>query len=334
MPLSAEQTIRALVCRELADDLSGVGVQALALPPPRAGQTLVRVRAAALNFPDLLMTRGGYQHRPELPFVIGMEGAGEVVTCGSRDACFNPGDKVCFHGKEGACATHVVVDDDQLAPMPAGFDFARAAAYQVGSLTAYVALVHKGRLEAGETLLVHGATGGMGVAAVQLGRHLGATVIATGTSAGKLALLRGQGIEHCLELAGGFRDRVMQITGGRGVDVVFDPVGGDVFDESLRVMAWDGRLLVVGFASGRIPVAAANKPLIKCFSIIGVRAGETGRRQPDLGRRHRLAIRRLAEVGAFDPVIGARFGLEQGLDALMALQQRGVAGKIVIEMNP
>jgi NADPH2:quinone reductase len=293
---------------------------------------MVRVHAAALNFPDLLMTRGGYQFRPELPYVVGMEGAGEVVSIGAQVDDVRMGDSVCFRGRSGACAEACVVSASDLHPIPAGFEFAEAAGYQIGALTAYVALVQRGGLQAGETLLVHGASGGMGLAAVQLGHALGARVIAAGTSAQKLAVAARCGADEVIDSVPAFRERVLQLTDGLGAEVIFDPVGGDVFDESTHCIAWGGRLLVVGFASGRIPDLRANLPLLKGFSVVGVRAGESGRRDPARGARAQREIERFAATGVFRPHIGARFPLADGVEALRAMAGRRVAGKIVIEL--
>jgi NADPH2:quinone reductase len=325
-------SVRALVCHNLTDDLSGVSVSEIASPSPRAGHVSVRVHAAALNFPDLLMTRGGYQYRPEVPFVIGMEGAGEVVDAAGGIGDIAIGDRVCFRSRAGACAGVVVLPAADVHPVPVNFTVAEAAAYQIAALTAYIALVHRGALAAGETLLVHGASGGVGLAAVQLGHALGARVIATGTSAAKLAIASNYGADHTIASSPTFRDRVMQLTEGRGADVIFDPVGGDVFDESVHCIAWGGRLLVVGFASGRIPDLRANLPLLKGFSLIGVRAGETGRRDPVRGAQAQKEIERLAGAGIFKPHIGARCPLEDGVEALRAMALRKTAGKIVIDM--
>ena len=323
--------VRALVCEHLAENLGGVGVRMIELPPLTATSVMIRVRAAALNFPDLLMTHGGYQFRPELPYVVGMEGAGEVVEVGGEVNGIRAGDRVCFRGRSGACAESCVVSASDVRPIPAGFDFAAAAAYQVGALTAYVSLVQRGGLEAGETLLVHGASGGMGLAAVQLGHALGARVIATGTSAEKLAVAARSGADEVIDSVPGFRERVLRLTEGHGADVIFDPVGGDVFDESIRCIAWGGRLLVIGFASGRISDLPANMPLIKGFSVVGVRAGESGRRNPARGAHAQREIERLAAEGVFRPHIGARFALADGVEALRAMAARRVAGKIVVE---
>ena len=326
---------RAWACVELSDDLSGL--QRVDWPLPALGpqDVQLRVRAAALNFPDLLMSQGKYQHRPPLPFVAGMECAGEVV---ERDAGVDwpaLGDAVCFGAHAGAFTEQLVAPASALRPLPRGFSMAEGAAYSVAALTAWVSLVRRGALQRGETLLVHGAGGGTGLAAVQLGHHLGATVIATGSSASKLAAARAEGALHTLQVEPGAKclsDAVKALTDGRGADVVFDPVGGDLFDASLHCIAWGGRLLVVGFASGRIASMPTNLPLIKGFAVIGVRAGEYGRRDPERGLQNRQAVEALAAQGLFRPHIGARFAFEQAKEAYRALAERRVAGKIVLEL--
>jgi len=327
------ERMQALVCSRLGDALAGVALADIAAPQPGAGEVAVAVRAAALNFPDLLMTRGGYQHRPQLPYVVGMEGAGTVAELGAGVTGLSVGDAVCFARKEGALAQRAVVPAGELRAVPPGYDWGEAAAFHVCASTAWVSLIPRGQLQRGETLLVHGASGGTGAAAVQLGRHLGARVIATGTSMPKLEPVRALGADHLLTTGGGFREQVKALTDGRGADVIFDPVGGDVFDESVRCIAWEGRLLVVGFASGRIPTIAANLPLIKSFSVIGVRAGEYLRRHPDRAPAAYADIARLAAEGVFRPLIGARFPLSGALDALRALADRAVPGKIVVEVG-
>ena len=324
--------MQALLCSRLEDDLRGVALAQMPAPRPGPGEVAIEVCAAALNFPDLLMTRGAYQHRPTLPFVMGMEGSGRVSEIGPGVSGVKLGQAVCFAGKQGAIAQTVVVPVGGLRAMPAGFDWAQAAAYQVCALTAWVALVVRGQLRAGETLLVHGASGGTGAAAVQLGRHLGARVIATGTSAAKLASLSALGADHLLVTGEGFREPVKALTGGRGANVVFDPVGGDVFDESVRCIAPEGRLLVVGFASGRIATLASNLALIKGFSMVGVRAGEYLRNHPDRAESILADVARLPEQGRFEPLIGARYALADALQALHTLAQRRVSGKVVVEM--
>ena len=324
----------AWICKRLSDDLSGIELGELACREPGPAQALIQVRAAALNFPDLLMSQGAYQHKPELPFVPGMEAAGVISAVGSAAAGYQTGERVYFGCRSGALAQQVIVPVDALRRLPSAFDFAEGAAFQVGAITAFVGLVRRGHLQAGETLLVHGASGGMGMAAVQLGKHLGATVIATGTDPAKLAVVRQAGADHVIAIGAGavsFRENVKALTAGKGADVVFDPVGGDVFDESTRCIAWGGRLLVIGFASGRIATVSTNMALIKGFSVIGVRAGEAGRRDPAQGIANNQAIYDLASNGLLRPHIGARFAFADSLQALRALRDRQFAGKLVIE---
>mgnify|MGYP001026374437 CR=1 FL=1 len=332
------ETCRALVCDRLTDDRSGVALRDWPVRPAGPGEVRIRVRAAALNFPDLLMTAGRYQYKPPVPFVSGMEAAGEIEQIGDGVEGLRIGQHVYFGARSGAIAERVVLPAEQARPAPTGWDHAEAAAWRVGALTAYVSLTRRGQLQAGETLLVHGASGGVGIPAVQLGKHLGATVIATGTSDEKLRAVTAAGADHVINVRGGegrepgFKDAVKALTGGAGADVIYDPVGGDVFDESLRCIAWDGRLLVVGFASGRIPSVNVNLPLIKGFSVIGVRAGEYGRRNPAKGAENMAAIQQLAEQGLFKPHIGASFDLDHALDAMRCLADRKVAGKVVITL--
>jgi NADPH2:quinone reductase len=217
--------------------------------------------------------------------------------------------------------------------------YAKAASFQTAYLTAYVALVPRGQLQPGETLLVHGATGGVGLAAVDLGKVLGATVIATGGTDEKLAIVKSRGADHVINYTlpdgrlGGFRERVKELTDGRGADVVYDPVGGDVFDESMRCVNWNARLLTIGFTSGRWPMAPVNLILIKQLSVIGVRAGEYGRREPEKGEQVRRALFELAQSGRIDPYICASFPLEHAVDAMRMLTDRKVVGKVVVTMN-
>jgi len=326
---------RAWMCTELSPDLSGLHLVEQVLPPPAPGQVRVRVHAAALNFPDLLMAQGKYQHKPPLPFVAGMECAGEVEAVGAQVASFAVGDRVCYGGHGGAFAEALLAPAHMLRPLPAGLDFAQGAAFGVTALTAWVALVRRAALQPGETLLVHGASGGTGLAAVQLGRHLGATVIASGSSSRKLEAARAAGAHHLLVVEDGARGlaaAVKDLTDGAGADVIFDPVGGDLFDASVHCTAWGGRLLVVGFASGRIGTLPSNLPLIKGFAVLGVRAGEYGRRDPERGEQNRRAVEALAGQGVFTPLIGARFAFDQAPDAYRAMAERRVAGKIVLEL--
>lgn len=317
--------MKALVVSALSPDLSGIALAEVPAPEPREGQVLIRVRAAALNYPDLLMTRGDYQLKPPLPFVPGMEVAGEVV---SGDG-FAPGEPVVAGTRLGGFAELVAVDAGAVRRKPAQLSFAQAASVGTAYLTAYVTLVRLARVKPGEWVLVHGATGGVGWATVDLAHALGARVIATGRDQAKLDLItRALPIEAALTVPG-FRDQVKEITGG-GADVIVDPVGGDVFDESVRCIAFGGRLMVVGFTSGRIAEVSTNMPLIKGFSVIGVRAGEYGRRFPDKGRENVDAVWRLAEEGRLTPRVDREVTLQHWRDAIEAMRDSRLVGKLVL----
>jgi len=325
-------TYQALRCEQLSEDLSGLRFVELPVTPPGPGQVAVSMRAAALNFPDLLMTRGGYQHKPELTYTVGMEGAGVIEAVGEGVTGWREGDAVCFSNLVGSIAQRNLLPATALEPVPAGWDWASAAGWRVGAMTAYASLVTRGALQRGETLLVHGATGGMGAAAVQLGAHLGAKVIATGTRMDWLEMLRPMGADHLVSSRGLFQEEVKALTGGQGADVIYDPVGGDVFDRSTKCIAFGGRLLVVGFAAGRIPTLAANHVLIKTYSVIGVRAGEWLRRRPAEAPAIRAEINRLASEGVFKPLVGARYAMSDAIEAIRALGERKAPGKIVIDI--
>jgi NADPH2:quinone reductase len=322
--------MRAFVCTRLSDDLSGVAVMDQAAPSPGPGEVLVRVRAASVNFPDILMCQGRYQFKPDPPFIPGMDIAGDVVATGHGVDAFAPGDAVAGGARLGGFAEFAVAPAAGLRRKPAAMSYAQAAAYQAAYLTAYVALVRRARLQPGETVLVHGAAGGVGLAAVDVAKLLGATVIAASASDVKLEAVAARGADHTINVTGGFRDRVKDLTKGRGADVIFDPVGGDIFDESVRCIAFDGRLLVIGFTSGRIPSISVNMPLIKGFSVIGVRAGEYGRQFPERGRENLQAIWRWAEDGRLAPYVHSETPLRDARKALALLENRHVIGKAIV----
>ncbi|MFZ4069799.1 MAG: NADPH:quinone oxidoreductase family protein [Caulobacterales bacterium] len=321
--------MRALVCHSLSDDFRGVSVAEIDAPQPGPGEMAVRVRAASVNFPDLLMCQGLYQFKPEPPFTPGMDIAGDVVDLGAGVSGFAIGDEVTAGVRLGGFAEIALVSAAAAKPKPAAFDWAKASAYQAAYLTAYVALHRRAHVQRGETVLVHGAAGGVGLACVDLARRAGATVIATASTPEKRKFLAGYGADHVLD-ATGFRDHVKAMTGGRGADVIYDPVGGDVFDESVRCIAFDGRLLVIGFTSGRIPTISANMPLIKGFSVVGVRAGEYGRQFPERGRENLDAIWALADAGEIRPHICAELPLSRALEGFAMLRERRAFGKVVL----
>ncbi len=323
--------MRAFVCHEITDDLSGVSIREVERPKPGAGEVLIQVRATSINFPDILLCQGKYQLKLDPPFTPGMDVAGIVAELGSGVDSFEIGDAVCGGARFGGFADYAVVSAESLRKKPDNFSFEQAAAYPAAYLTAYVALVRRGQLQAGETLLVHGASGGVGMAAIDVGKLLGATVIATGGSDQKLAKVKAYGADHVINARGGFRETVKHLTDGRGADVIYDPVGGDVFDESVRCIAFDGRLLVIGFTSGRIASVPSNMPLIKGFSVVGVRAGEYGRQFPDRGRENIARIWDWAQQGKTRPYVHETLPLEQTVDGFRQLLDRKVVGKLIIQ---
>jgi NADPH2:quinone reductase len=322
--------MKALLCRANAEDIGTARIEDVELPPMGAQDIRIRVRAASVNFPDILMIQGKYQHKPDLPFIVGGERAGDVIAVGSGATAFRAGDRVMGGGLSGAFAEEAQGPESSYRLLPASVDYATAASFTTAYLTAYVSLVRRSTLECGETLLVHGAAGGVGLAAVDLGKVLGATVIATASTEEKRAFLKSYGADHVLP-SSGFRKAVKELTGGRGADVIYDPVGGDVFDESVRCIAFGGRILIVGFTSGRIPAVSVNMPLIKGFSVIGVRAGEYGRKYPEKGRENIEAIDRLLADGRIRPHIHARLPLSQAVNAMQMLTSRQVIGKVIVE---
>ena len=318
--------MKALRVEALSDDLAGVALAEAPIPARGPGQLLVRVRAASLNFPDLLMTKGEYQLKPPLPFVPGMEVAGEVI----EGDGFAPGERVVAGTRVGGFAEIVSVPIEAARRVPDHLSFAEAAGVGAAYLTAYVALVRLAGLKPGEWVLVHGATGGVGLAAVDLAKALGCRVIATSRSAEKLKVVADAYAPDATLTAPGFREAVKELTGG-GADVVFDPVGGDTFDESTRAIAFGGRLLVVGFTSGRIASVATNIPLIKGFSVIGVRAGEFGRRFPNKGRENLDAIWSMVADGRLRPRVDRTYALDRWRDAFDTMARSDFVGKLVIE---
>ncbi|OHD05065.1 NADPH:quinone oxidoreductase family protein [Sphingopyxis sp. RIFCSPHIGHO2_12_FULL_65_19] len=324
--------MRAVQVRELLPNHAGTGLVDVPRPDPGPGEVRVRVRAAAINFPDLLMTGGGYQLKPDLPFVPGLEFAGEVDAVGTGVAGWRAGDAVVGGNRFGAMAEFCVVPAAALRAKPARLSWQEAAAYPVAYLTAYVALLRCARVEPGEWVLVHGAAGGVGLAAVDLAKAIGARVIAAASRAEKReAIARLYAPDAVIDGAPGFREAVRTLTGGAGADAIFDPVGGDVFDESTRCIAFGGRLLVVGFASGRIPEVSVNMPLIKGFSVVGVRAGEYGRRFPARGAENVAAIDALAADGKIRPHVHAAIDLADWREGFAMLERREVVGKVVLK---
>ena len=321
--------MRAVQVERLSPDLSGVALTDVPDPVRGQGELLVAVEAASLNFPDLLMTKGEYQHKPPLPFVPGMEMAGRVLEA-DADSPHRPGDLVVAGTRTGGFAERAVVSAATARRVPEGMSAGAAASVGAAYLTAYVALVRLGGLEAGQWVLVNGASGGVGLAAVDLASAMGARVIATSRSAEKLKVIAAEyAPDATIVVEGDWREQVKALAPA-GVDLAYDPVGGDVFDQTARCMAFGGKLLVIGFTSGRIPSISVNYPLIKGFSIVGVRAGEYGRRFPEKGRENQAAVWDLAASGAIRPRVHAAYALEDWRGAFDAMAAGDIIGKVVL----
>ena len=310
---------RSVVVHDLSNNFSNISVETFERKDIQPEEVRIKVKSASVNFPDLLMTAGLYQYKPEVPFVLGMESSGVLIEKGQRVNNFEIGDEVIVSSFTGSFSEELCVDHVKVRKKPKGLNWEQASTYTVAYLTAYVSLITKGGLKPGETLLVHGAAGGVGLAAVDIGKFFGANVIAVASSKIKRDFLLSYGADFVLSPEKGFKDHVKKITNDRGADIIYDPVGGDVFDESIRCIAWNGRLLVVGFASGRIPSVPANMPLIKGFSVIGVRAGEYGRRSPEEGKKHFEEIDRLISEGSLKPHIHKIYSLDETIEALKAV---------------
>jgi len=305
------------------------------LPLPALGERDVRIRvhAAGLNFPDTLIIAGKYQVKPALPFAPGMECGGVVEAVGEKVRDFKAGDRVLATLVNGAFAEAVITNAANVFKIPDSMSFEIAAGFPITYGTTIHALQDRGRLKPGEILLVHGAAGGVGLNAVELGVAMGATVIGTVGSDDKAAIVKQYGAKHVINYSNeSIKDRVKELTDGKGADVIYDPVGGDAFDQSLRCIAWDGRLLVVGFASGRIPEAPANLALIKGCSIVGVFWGAFAAREPQKNRANFAALFSLFEQGKLKPHVSVTFPLAQVPQAMQALLSRKTTGKVVISV--
>jgi NADPH:quinone reductase len=322
---------KAVVCRELGPP-ERLRLETFASVPLGQGQVRVAVHAAGINFPDILMAAGEYQLKPDLPFTPGVEAAGEVTEVNGA-AAMAVGDKVILKLRHGAYADEAVVTTAQLMRLPSTFDYAEGATFLAAHGTAYHALIDRGQIQPGEVLLVHGAGGGVGLAAVEIGKLLGATVIAAASSEEKLAVAQAKGADQ-LVLYGRepFRDAVKRLTGGRGADVVFDPVGGEIFENSLRCIAWGARILVVGFTGG-IGLARTNLLMIEGASVLGVRAGEAVRKNPALGEVRVKALTAWAEAGRIRPNISHRLPLEDFAPAMRLLIDRKAIGRVALMMG-
>jgi NADPH2:quinone reductase len=325
-------TVKAMVCKAWGGPESLV-LDDLLLAALGPKEVRIKVHAAGLNFPDTLMIAGKYQFKPSFPFAPGMECAGEIVAVGEKVSDIKVGDRVMATTGSGSFGEQVNCPAANVFKIPASMPYEIAAGFPITYGTTYHALVDRGRIKKGEVLLVHGAAGGVGLNAVELGRELGATVIGTVGSDEKVAIVKEYGAAHVINYSTeSIKDRVKELTGGNGADVIYDAVGGDAFDQSLRCINWDGRLLVIGFASGRIPEAPANLALIKGCSIVGVFWGAFAAREPEKNRANFAALLALYKQGRLKPHVSGTFALDQVPQAMQALLSRKTTGKVVIKV--
>jgi NADPH2:quinone reductase len=322
--------MKAVVCKSFGPP-ENLTLEEVADPTPGRGQVLIDVHAVGLNFPDVLQIAGKYQFQPPFPFTPGSELAGVVAEVGTGVAGVHPGDRVMALVATGAMAEKVVADASAVDVIPQTMDFDTAAGLGIAYGTSYHALVQRARLKPGETLLVLGASGGVGLAAVEIGKAFGARVIAAASTDQKLEVARQHGADVLLNYSqGSLKDTVKELTAGSGADVIYDPVGGDLFDQSTRCINWNGRILVVGFASGVIPKYPVNLALLKGCEIVGVFWGEFRKREPDLFRKNSQALFDLFGEAKIKPLISQAFPLNRFADALNVFVHRQATGKIVL----
>ncbi len=302
-------------------------------PTPAPGQVLVRHRAWGLNYVDMLMCAGGYQLKPEAPFTPGGEAAGDVVALGDGVEGIAIGDRVMTSARLGLFTEIAAVDRTGVIPLPTTFDYAEGAVFKSAYMTAWNALNHGAHLRPGEVLLVHGAAGGVGLAAVHIGRLMGAIVIATAGTDEKLKTVKAEGADHVINYTNGFKDQVKALTDGRGADVIYDPVGGAVADESFKAINYGCRILYIGFTGGPPVQIRSNLLLIKGASAIGFRAGEIGRRNPGLNEKTMADLIALANAGRLRPHISHRAPWPDIAAAMKPIQNRTVIGKSVMELE-
>ena len=322
--------MRAIVCHEHTGP-EGLRLQDLPPPSPGPRQLLLRVHACGVNFADSLITRGEYQRQPPLPFIPGFEVAGEVIGLGPDVNGFAIGDRVIAVTPHGGFAEQVAVAVGRCVPMPASMPWNDGAAFPVVFGTSHVALCHRARLQAGETLVVHGAAGGVGLTAVAIGAQLGATVIATANGTDKLEVARQHGAHFGIDTGReDVRARIKALTAGRGADVVYDPVGGDLFAASLRSIAFEGRILVIGFASRTVPQIPANHLLVKNVDVIGVNWPAYAELNPQVMTQSLHDLLQWVQTGAIRPHVSATYPLEQTVEAIQQVVTRRSTGKAVV----
>ncbi len=322
--------MKAVVCEAFG------GPEVLALrevpdpPPPGSGELKVRIQARGVQYVDVLMLAGKYQFRPEPPFIPGSEGAGEVVAVGPGVTGFEPGDRVMSRHRLGGFAQLGNAKAEDCDLIPSAMSLEEAAVFRNVYHTAYHALLQRGRLKPGDWVLIHGAAGGIGLPAIQIAKLHGANVVATASTEEKRGVCLEEGADHAIDYQAGFRDKVMELTGGRGVDIVYDPVNGPTFEELLRCLAWSGRILILGFLGGPPALARTNYLLIKGIEAIGVRIGGLSEAHPEIAAANIKTLVELAGQGKLKPRVWRRFPLEAAAEAIQALIDRKVVGKAVL----
>ena len=318
--------MKAVFCEELGTPQQLVVRDIDPPPAPEEGEIKVVLGARGVSFTDILMIKGEYQAKPDLPFIVGGEASGVITEVGPKEHDFSVGDSVLVGG---GCVEEVVVKSSRATLLPPGTDLEAAAAFRGNYATALYGM-QRANLQAGETLLVHGAAGGVGLAAVDIGKLMGARVIGTASNEAKLAVITEMGGDHVIDYGDGFREQVKALTNGKGADVIYDPVGGDVFDESMRCIAPFGRILIVGFTSGRAALAKTNHLLIKDASVIGYTMGGLQRYDPQRAATNSAILLGWLASGRIHPYISHRLPLEKTADALQLIIDRKVIGKAIV----
>ena len=326
--------MRAVLCHAFGPPES-LRLEDVDAPVPGPGEVLVDVHAAALNFPDVLMIEGKYQSQPPFPFAPGGELSGTVAALGEGVTDFQPGEAVFGGIGSGAFVEQVAISADRLRPKPDAMTFGQAAGIGTTYGTSYYALKQRAALQPGENLLVLGAAGGVGLAAVELGKAMGARVIAAASTDEKLAVAGSAGADELINYADGeLKDKVKDLTDGKGADVIYDPVGGDLFDQCMRCINWNGRVLVIGFTGGYIPKVPINLILLKGAQVVGVFYGAFSAREPAANAENFGQLLRWIEAGTLNPLVGASYPMEEYAAALRCLSERRAIGKVVLEIRP
>ena len=324
--------MKAVVCREFASP-DKLTIEDIPSPEVKGGEVKIKVHAAGVNFPDLLMVQGLYQMKPDFPFSPGLEVAGEVMAVGEGVKQYREGDRVIGVVNYGGFAEEVCAPAAMVLPMPKNMSYQHGAAFPIVYGTSHIALWDRAQIKVGETMLVLGAAGGVGLTAVEIGKLLGANVIAAASTPEKLALAEKYGANHLINYTEeDLRESVKKITGGQYADVIYDPVGGDAFDTAIRCVAWSGRYLVIGFASGRIPELAINRLLLKNSSLVGVYWGAHALNAPHIMQQSFEKLLGWYAAGKINPHIDAEYALEDAPQALIALGNRQAKGKLVVTM--